>query len=305
MNTLTVTSSPHVVHHDSVPKIMYRVIIALMPALVASVMVFGIRVIVVLLTSIFASVLTEYLFQVIRKRPITIHDGSAVLTGIFLALTLPPNLPLWMAFTGSVIAIALGKQVYGGIGSNIFNPALLGRAFLLITFPVAMTTWTTVDAISSATPLNLLKMQGESTEYIRLFLGGIGGSMGETSALAILIGGFYLLYSNVIDWRIPFAFVGTTLSMAWIAGSDPVIQLFSGGLLFGAFFMATDMVTTPLTQTGRWIFGIGCGLITGIIRLYGGYPEGVMFSILLMNAVTPLINRYTRPRMYGRMKSNG
>lgn len=284
---------------------MYKVVLALVPAVLAGIIIFGVRAAAIYIVSILACILTEYLFQKVRKKPVAISDGSAVVTGLLLALTLPPGLPLWMVVVGAVVAIALGKQVYGGLGSNIFNPALVGRAFLLITFPVAMTTWKAVDAVSSATPLNLLKMQGETTEYLKLLLGNTGGSLGETSAAAVILGGAYLLIAKLIDWRIPAAFLGVTALFVIIAGGDPVIHLLSGGLLLGAFFMATDMVTTPLTRKGKWIFGVGCGLITAIIRLYGGYPEGVMFSILLMNAVTPVINRYTRPKMYGRVKLNG
>jgi len=305
LNNLRVASSPHISHDDNIPKIMYKVVLALVPAALAGIIFFGIRAALIYTVSILTSVITEYLFMKIRKKPIAINDGSAAVTGLLLALTLPPYLPLWMAAVGAAVAIGLGKMVYGGLGSNVFNPALVGRAFLLITFPVAMTTWSAADAVSSATPLNLLKMQGETTEYLKLLLGNVGGSLGETSAVAILLGGAYLLYSMLIDWRIPAAFLGTTVSFVLLSGGDPIVHLLSGGLLLGAFFMATDMVTTPLTRKGKWIFGIGCGLITAIIRLYGGYPEGVMFSILLMNAVTPVINRYTRPKMYGRVKLNG
>lgn len=305
MNNLIVASSPHITHEDNVPKIMYRVILALAPAAIAGVVFFGIRAALIYIVSIMTSMITEFIFQKIRKRPVAINDGSAAVTGLLLALTLPPVLPLWMVVVGAVVAIGLGKQVYGGLGSNVFNPALVGRAFLLITFPVAMTTWTAADAVSSATPLNLLKMQGVSTDYMKLLIGNVGGSIGETSAGALLIGGAFLLLIKLIDWRIPLAFIGTTSIMVLLSGSDPIVHLLSGGLLLGALFMSTDMVTTPLTRKGKWIFGIGCGLITAIIRLYGGYPEGVMFSILLMNSATPVINRYTRPKMYGRVKLNG
>lgn len=291
-------------HEDNVPKIMLGVVIALTPAVAASIYFFKAGAASVLLVTVLVCILTEFLFQKLRKKTITINDWSAVITGILLALTLPPSLPLWMAAVGAVVAIGLGKQVYGGLGSNIFNPALVGRAFLLISFPVDMTTWRGVDTVSSATPLNLLKMQGQSTDYLNLFLGNVAGSLGETSALAILLGGAYLIYKNYIDWRIPLSYLGTTAVFTLIAGQDPVFYLLSGGLLLGAFFMATDMVTTPLTRTGKWIFGIGGGIIVAVIRLYGGYPEGVMFSILLMNAVTPIINRYAHPARYGRVKSN-
>lgn len=305
MNSLIVSSSPHITHNDSVPNIMYRVILALIPAAIAGIITFGFRAAIIYLICITVSTLTEYLFTKVRGKASPINDGSAVLTGLLLALTLPPEIPIFMVVVGSVVAIVLGKQVFGGLGSNIFNPALVGRAFLLITFPVAMTTWKAVDAISTATPLNLLKMQGDTTGYFKLFLGNVGGSLGETSAVAILLGAAYLLFSNLIDWRIPAAFLGTTVLLVILAGGDPFIHLLSGGLLLGAFFMATDMVTTPMSRKGKWVFGIGCGLITAVIRLYGGYPEGVMFSILLMNAITPVINRYTQPQKYGRVKTNG
>ncbi|WHH59993.1 RnfABCDGE type electron transport complex subunit D [Petroclostridium sp. X23] len=304
MEQLIVSSSPHISHGDSVPGIMRGVLLALIPVIFASIYFFGIRAAYVLVVCIIVSVLSEYVFQTIRKRPLTISDGSAALTGVLLALTLPSTIPLWMAAVGSIVAIVLGKQAFGGLGSNVFNPALVGRAFLLISFPVAMTTWVGVDGVTSATPLNLLKMQGQATDYLRLVLGNVGGSLGETSAIAVLIGGLYLLYKNYIDWRIPFSFIGTSLIVSLIAGQDPIFHLLSGGLLLGAFFMATDMVTTPITRTGKWIFGIVGGLLVAVIRIYGGYPEGVMFAILLMNSVTPVINRYTNPRMYGSVKAN-
>ncbi|MDK2934414.1 MAG: H+/Na+-translocating ferredoxin:NAD+ oxidoreductase subunit [Clostridiales bacterium] len=305
MDNLIVTSSPHISHHDSVPKIMQGVMIALIPIIAISIYFFKMRALSILLVSIFVCVITEYLFQKIRKQPITINDGSAMLTGVLLALTLPPTLPLWMVAVGAVIAIGLGKQAFGGLGSNVFNPALVGRAFLMISFPVAMTSWIGVDGVSSATPLNLMKMQGQTTDYLKLVLGNVGGSLGETSAIAILLGGLYLLYKNYIDWRIPLSYLGSGVIFTLVAGQDAIFFLLSGGLLLGAFFMATDMVTTPITRTGKWVFGTVGGILVAIIRLYGGYPEGVMFSILLMNAVTPIINRYTNPTMYGRVKTNG
>lgn len=204
---------------------------------------------------------------------------------------------------GSVVAIGIGKQVYGGLGSNPFNPALVGRAFLIITFPVHMTTWISpVDGVTTATPLNLLKMQGVKTGYMQLLIGNVGGSLGETSALLLLIGGLYLLYKGIIDWRIPVFYLGTVAALALVLGSDPIFHLLAGGLMLGAFFMATDMVTTPVTRLGKIIFGVGAGILVVLIRLYGGYPEGVLFSILLMNTFTPIIDRYTRPRIYGEVK---
>ncbi|RAK09374.1 electron transport complex protein RnfD [Halanaerobium saccharolyticum] len=300
-NELIVTSSPHVRSQDSVKKIMWSVVIALLPAVFAAVYFFQARAISVILTAVAGAVLTEYIFQRIRKKKITIKDGSAVVTGLLLALTLPPSIPLWTAFFGSVVAIGLGKQVFGGIGQNPFNPALVGRAFLTASYPVLMTTWT-VDGVSSATPLSQMKMEGIATDTWNLFVGQIGGSLGETSALALLLGFAYLLYKGYVNWRIPLAMVGTVFLGAFAFGTDPIFHIFAGGLMLGALFMATDMVSSPTTKLGRWIFGIGAGVLVVVIRLWGGYPEGVMYSILLMNTAVPLINRYTRPRSLGEVK---
>ncbi len=300
-NELIVTSSPHVRAQDSVKKIMWSVVIALLPAVFAAVYFFKARAISVVLTAIVGAVLTEYIFQKIRNKKITIEDGSAVVTGLLLALTLPPSIPLWTAFFGSVVAIGLGKQVFGGIGQNPFNPALVGRAFLTAAYPVLMTTWT-VDGVSSATPLSQMKMDGIATDTWNLFVGQIGGSLGETSALALLLGFSYLLYKGYVNWRIPLAMVGTVFLGTFAFGADPIFHLFAGSLMLGALYMATDMVSTPTTKAGRWIFGIGAGILVVIIRLWGGYPEGVMYSILLMNTAVPLINRYTRPRSLGEVR---
>ena len=300
-NELIVTSSPHVRAQDSVKKIMWSVVIALLPAVFAAVYFFKARAISVVLTAVAGAVLTEYIFQKIRNKKITIEDGSAVVTGLLLALTLPPSIPLWTAFFGSVVAIGLGKQVFGGIGHNPFNPALVGRAFLTAAYPVLMTTWT-VDGVSSATPLSQMKADGIATDTWNLFVGQIGGSLGETSALALLLGFSYLLYKGYVNWRIPLAMVGTVFLGTFAFGSDPIFHIFAGGLMIGALYMATDMVSTPTTKAGRWIFGIGAGFLVVIIRLWGGYPEGVMYSILLMNTAVPLINRYTRPRSLGEVR---
>ncbi|MFW6267188.1 MAG: RnfABCDGE type electron transport complex subunit D [Halanaerobium sp.] len=300
-NELIVTSSPHVRARDSVQKIMWSVVIALLPAVFAAVYFFKARAISVILTAVAGAVLTEYIFQKIRNKKITIKDGSAVVTGLLLALTLPPSIPLWTAFFGSVVAIGLGKQVFGGIGQNPFNPALVGRAFLTAAYPVLMTTWT-VDGVSTATPLSQMKMDGIATDSWNLFVGQIGGSLGETSALALLLGFSYLLYKGYVNWRIPLAMVGTVFLGTFAFGADPIFHIFAGGLMLGALFMATDMVSSPTTKLGRWIFGIGAGLLVVIIRLWGGYPEGVMYSILLMNTAVPLINRYTRPRSLGEVR---
>ena len=300
-NELIVTSSPHVRSQDSVKKIMWSVVLALLPAVFAAVYFFQGRAISVILTAIVGAVITEYIFQKIRKKKITIKDGSAVVTGLLLALTLPPSIPLWTAFLGSVIAIGLGKQVFGGLGHNPFNPALVGRAFLTASYPVLMTTWT-VDGVSTATPLAQMKADGIATDTWRLFVGQIGGSLGETSALALLLGFAYLLYKGYVNWRIPLAMIGTVFLGTFAFGADPIFHVFAGGLMIGALYMATDMVSSPTTKLGRWIFGIGAGILVVVIRLWGGYPEGVMYSILLMNTAVPLINRYTRPRSLGEVR---
>lgn len=297
---LVVSSSPHIKSDDTVSKIMFRVVLALLPTTFAGIYFFGFSSFVILIATILSSVLTEAIFQKVRKKPVSLNDGSAFITGLLLGLTLPPTLPIWMAIVGGVVAVGLGKMVFGGLGENIFNPALVGRAFLLITFPVHMTTWVKpLDSISGATPLNLLKMESIKTNYLYLILGNVSGSIGETSVLLILIGGIYLLYKRCIDWRIPLSYLGTVFIMAFLLGKDPIFHLLSGGLMLGAFFMATDMVTTPITKKGRWIFGIGAGIILVIIRIYGGYPEGVLYSILFMNALTPLLNRYTKGKIFG------
>ncbi|WP_018247863.1 RnfABCDGE type electron transport complex subunit D [Orenia marismortui] len=300
---LRVSSGPHIRSKESISNIMYNVVLALLPATLAAVYYFGIQALVLIITCSVTAIITEWCFQKARGIPATIIDGSALLTGLLLALTLPPQLPIWMAILGSVIAIALGKQVFGGLGYNFFNPALVGRAFLLASFPVAMTTWKMVDVTSSATPLggdpNMIAIKD-------LFLGRVAGSLGETSAAAIILGGLYLLYKGYIDWRIPVGYLGTVALLTTFVGKGgPVFHLLAGGLMLGAFFMATDMVTTPVTKKGRWIFGIGCGILLVIIRVYGGLPEGVLYSILLMNMFVPIIDKYTLPRAFGEVKING
>jgi electron transport complex protein RnfD len=301
---LVVSSSPHIRSEETVQRIMLDVIIALLPATAASVYFFGIRALAIALTGIVVAVATEAAIQKIRNKPVTINDGSAVITGLLLALTISPAMPLWMVAAGAVVAIGIGKQVYGGLGCNPFNPALVGRAFLIVSFPVHMTTWLSpVDGVTSATPLGMLKMEGIKTGYMELFIGNVGGSLGETSALLLLLGGLYLIYRGVIDWRIPVSYLGTVAALTMVLGHDPLFHLLAGGLMLGAFFMATDMVTTPITKTGRIVFGIGAGILVVIIRLYGGYPEGVLFSILLMNIFTPIIDKFIRPRIYGEVKA--
>lgn len=298
LDELVISSSPHITSEESIPRIMYSVVIALVPAMVGAIYFFGVRALALILVSGGAALATETIFQAARKKEITVWDGSALVTGLLLALNLPPTLPLWMAAVGAIVAIALGKQVFGGLGHNPFNPALIGRVFLFITFPVQMTTWV-LDGKTMATPLGLMKFEGRLTPYADLFIGKVGGSIGETSVLLLLIGATYLLYKRYIDWRIPVGFLGTVAILTGVLGQNPLFHLMAGGLVLGAFFMATDMVTSPVTRLGRWIFGIGAGIIVVVIRLYGGYPEGVSFAILLMNAITPLLDKYTRPRVFG------
>lgn len=306
---LIMSSSPHLSTVDSVSRIMWTVVIAMLPALLMGVYYFGWAAIKLAVTCILAAVITEAAINRLKGERFTIKDGSAVITGLLLAMTLPPSFELSGAVIGSVFAIAVGKHIFGGLGYNIFNPALLGRAFLQASFPVAITTWTnprTVDAVSTATPLGAFKFEQIGTALTDLLYGNTGGCLGETSAIVILAGGFFLIIKKYADWRIPvsylltvFVFGGITWLIDPVAYPTPMFHLFSGGLMLGAFFMATDMVTSPITSKGSWIFGIGAGILLVIIRLWGGLPEGVMYSILLMNAVTPLINRYTRPKYFG------
>lgn len=305
-----VSSSPHIRDLTNNAEIMWSVVVALVPAIISAVYFFGLQALVIILTSVLGAVVTEYLFQKARGKKVTISDGSAVVTGILLALTLPPASPFWMVLIGSVVAIGLGKQVFGGLGHNPFNPALVGRAFLMAAYSKPMSSWI-LDGQTTATPLptiNTALMNATTSAtvaevveftYWDLFIGRIGGCLGETSALALLLGAAYLLYKGFIDWRIPTGMLSTVFILTLIAGRDPLAHLLAGGLILGAFFMATDMVTSPVTKRGRWIFGVGAGLIVVIIRLWGGYPEGVMYSILIMNTAVPLIDRFTRPRSFG------
>jgi electron transport complex protein RnfD len=308
---LIVSASPHIRHKDSIPRIMWTVVISLVPAVIAGTIFFGPRVLLLVLISAVAAVATEALIQKLMRKKVTVSDGSAVVTGMLLAMVIPPGVPLWMPVVGSFCAIAIAKSVFGGLGYNIFNPALIGRAILLASFPVAMTTWAFpagVDSLTTATPLAMIKAGsiGNLPSIWNLFIGRIGGCVGETSALALLIGAVILLARGYITWHIPISYVGT---VAVIVGLTKLFgdqnfamipfHIFAGGLMLGAFFMATDMVTTPVTKKGGLIFGIGAGVITCVIRFLGGYPEGVCYSILLMNAFTPLIDRYVKPQRFG------
>ncbi|RZN42862.1 MAG: RnfABCDGE type electron transport complex subunit D [Methanophagales archaeon ANME-1-THS] len=301
MPELIVSPSPHIRSDISIERIMYSVIIALIPTTACGVYFFGVPVLTTIMVCILSAVMTEYVALRLMGQQF-VMDGSAVITGLLLALCLPPRLPWWMAALGAVFAIAFAKCAFGGLGQNIFNPALIGRTFLIASWPVAMTTWIrplSYDAVTTATPLGLWKMQQIGTPYINLALGNVGGCIGETSAIAILIGGLFLIAKRYIDWRTPLAYIGTVGLLMLLLGEDPIFHILAGGLLLGAFFMATDYVTTPVTREGRIIFSIGAGIIVVVIRLIGGYPEGVAFSILLMNAFTPLIDRHVQPRVYG------
>ncbi|NIL93307.1 MAG: RnfABCDGE type electron transport complex subunit D [Woeseiaceae bacterium] len=311
------------------PSAMRDVLYALAPATGASLWFFGISAALVLGSCIAGAVLAEWLFANKETRGESLRDASGVLTGLLLGLTLPPGLPLWMAFLGGFVGIALGKVIWGGLGHNLFNPALLGRAFLLATFPIAMTTWVPstggeffaiypgnlalpfmqaqLDGMSAATPLGLLKFEQVVTPLSDLAFGKTSGSLGETSGLLLLLGGIYLWLRRDLDWRIPVSILLTVIVFSACLGlfdaerfPTPLFSVFSGGLLLGAIYMATDPVTSPVTPRGAWIFGIGVGVLVILIRVFGGLPEGVMYAILLMNAATPLIDRYTQPRVFGR-----
>ncbi|MEW5865489.1 MAG: RnfABCDGE type electron transport complex subunit D [Bacillota bacterium] len=309
---LIVSSSPHQRTAVSTPVIMSDVVLALMPAALAGVWFFGLRALAMMVLCVAAAVSTEAGLQRLMKRPVTVGDYSAVVAGLLLALVLPPDLPLWMGIIGAVFSMAVAKFIFGGLGQNIFNPALIGRAVLLASWPVFMTRWRwpifsapwipDFDAVSSATPLALLKLGGIRTPYLNLFLGNVAGSIGETSTLAILVGAAYLLYRGHISLRIPVSFIGTVALLTALLGQDPLFHVLAGGLMLGAFFMATDYVTSPVTPKGQIIFGIGCGVLTVFIRLYGGYPEGVCYAILVMNAATALIDRFTMPRKFGEVR---
>ncbi len=349
-----VSAAPHIKQKISVPSVMWRVVLALIPALLASIYFFGIRALILTLYSVSAAVITEALIQKFRRVPITITDGSAVVTGILIAFNINSAVPWWIPVAGSIFAIAVAKQLFGGLGYNIFNPALLGRAFLVASWPTLMTAgWKPTspllnfisssinglknlpanmpEVITSATPLGVAKALRDSTQVSHdlaevvmnklanietigsLFWGNTGGCIGEVSAFALLLGAAYLAYKHIIEWRIPVSYITTVFVLTYIFGGInglfsasillPIFHIFAGGIIIGAFFMATDMVTSPVTKRGRVIFGMGCGILTVIIRLVGGYPEGVSYSILLMNISVPLIDRYTIPKPFGEVKA--
>ena len=302
-NVLLVSPSPHVRSGNSTTRIMLDVIIAMCPALIASVIIFKWRALLVTAVCVGVCILSEFLFELICKRERTIGDLSAVVTGMLLAFNLPVTIPLWQAALGSVIAIVVVKQLFGGIGKNFANPAITARVVLLISFAGSMASFTDVDGVSGATPLASMAAGEAVPSTLKLFLGLHGGSLGETCALALLIGFAYLMIRRVITWHTPVVFVGTVFLFSWILGENPIQHVLTGGLLLGAIFMATDYSTTPPTKWGKVIFGIGCGLITVMIRVFGNYPEGVSFAILFMNILTPYISAWTRRRPFGGVKT--
>jgi electron transport complex protein RnfD len=328
---LTVSPSPHIHSEDTVQKLMYGVIISLIPALAISFFVFGINSLYVMSLSVAFCIATEYLLtKYLLKQEPTIMDGSAVITGILLGFNVPSSLPWWALLIGSIVAIGVGKTAFGGLGNNPFNPALVGRVFLLISFPVQMTSWPIpfasrlqfFDAATGATPLAIIKegvdagkpiseLMSEIPSYLSLLLGDLGGCIGEISAIGLIIGFIYMLWKKIITWHIPVAMLATIFvftGILWMINPekyiDPVFHLLTGGVLLGAFYMATDYVTSPMTVKGMLIYGIGIGFITVVIRVFGSYPEGVSFAILIMNGFVPLMNKYIKPKRFG-LRKNG
>jgi electron transport complex protein RnfD len=291
---------------------MYDVIIALIPAFLVAWYVFGIRAFIITSVAMLSCMLTEYVWQKIIKQEAYIFDGSAILTGILLAFVVPAYMPLQYIVIGSIVSIALGKMVFGGLGQNIFNPALVGRAFIQASWPIAITTFT-LDGKGGATILDAMKrglplqdaLINTGNIYLETFIGRMGGTTGETSALALLLGGIYLIYKKQIDWKVPVIMIGTVFLITLAAGANPWLHILSGGLFLGAFFMATDMVTSPYTDKGRVIYALIIGILVSAIRLRGGYPEGVAYSILMANATVPLINKYCNPKVFGEVEKNG
>ncbi len=309
MDNMIVSVNPHVYAKDTTQTIMRDVLIALFPAVIASIVFFGVQALLVEVVCVVVAVACEWAFEKICGKPITIMDLSAAVTGLLLALNLPVSIPLWQAAFGAFVAIIVIKQFFGGIGQNFANPAITARVIMLVAFSGAMTNWVPaafsnapVDAVTAATPLALLGAEGaEGTlpTLAQMFLGARGGSMGETSCLALLLGGIYLIYRKVISWHTPVAFIGTVLVLTALLGQQPLYQVMAGGLFIGAIFMATDYTTSPPTPAGKLIFGVGCGLITVLIRVWGNYPEGVSFSILLMNILNPYISSWTKTKPFG------
>lgn len=316
---LTSSAAPHIRSKNTTQRVMLDVIIALTPAILGSVYFFGLNSLKLILISVLSAICSEFLIQKILKKKTNIYDLSAVVTGILLAFNLPASAPWWIPMFGSIFAIIVVKELFGGIGSNFMNPALAGRAFLLTSWPAHMSTFTGIrpDVVAQATPLAMMKFgvdagasatvagAQELPSVLEMFLGNIPGAIGETSALLLLIGAVYLIYRGVIDWKVPVSFIASVVVMLFIFKVDMdmiPIHIFGGGLILGACYMATDYSTTPITSKGRIIFAVGAGILTAIIRIKGGYPEGVSYSILLMNVATPLIEKFTRPKVFGEVK---
>ncbi len=312
--TTVVSVSPHLRDRDNTARVMWGVFISLVPALAAATYLFGWRALLLAVISVGVSIGSEALSQLVFRREVSVSDGSAAVTGLLLAFTCPPQTPLWIIALGAFVAIFLVKQLFGGVGYNIFNPALTARAVMLASFPVVMTSWAApvrsvfgaVDATAAASALGLVKEAAKAQTaaampygYLDLLIGNVPGSLGETCKIALLVGAAFLFIRRILDWKIPLTFLGSVALLSWIVGRDPLFELLSGGLILGAFFMATDYVTSPTTTWGRVIFGLGCGAITFLIRNFGGFPEGVCYAILFMNLCSPLIESYLRPRRFG------
>lgn len=311
--SLRVSGSPHLLNKESTQTLMLDVLIALAPTTAAGIYLFGTRAALVLGIAVISAIISEYLWRKLAKKTNTVSDLSCIVTGLILGLNLPASVPLWMPLVGSVVAIVLVKQLFGGLGHNFINPAMLARAVLLASWPARMTHYTlpvrvlgstsvlpSVDAVSSATPL---LMSGKWGLY-DLLLGNVPGTIGEVCKLAILVGFLYMLFVGTIKWEVPVLFIGTTALLTWALGGNPLVAILSGGVLFGAVFMATDYVTNPMYSLGRCIFAVGCGIVVVAVRKYGNYPEGVTFAILFMNCLTPLIDRFSTRKVYGMVKNN-
>ena len=309
MANFVVSGTPHVRSKESIQSIMRDVIIALVPATAAGIYYFGMNALVLVIAAIVSAVAFEALCQKVMKKPVTVSDLSAVVTGLLLAMNLPAAAPVWVAIVGSAFAIIFGKQLFGGLGQNFINPALAGRAFLLASYPTEMTTWSVpnglevADAATYATPLAQLKAGNLEASLGELMLGQCGGTIGETCAIALIIGGVYLLYKHVISWKIPVIYIATVAILFAVVGRHgvrmPLQEIMAGGVMLGGIFMATDYASSPVTPKGQIIFAVGAGLITYLIRTFGGYPEGVSYSILIMNCAVPLIERFTEPTIFG------
>ena len=308
MANFVVSGTPHVRSKESIQSIMRDVIIALVPATAAGIYYFGLRALILIVAAIISAVFFEWLYEKITKKPVTINDLSAVVTGLLLAMNLPASAPVWVAIVGSAFAIIFAKQLFGGLGQNFINPALAGRAFLLASYPTEMTTWVVpnglaADAATYATPLAQLKNGALDASLEQLVIGQVGGTIGETCAIALIIGGIYLLYKHVISWKIPVIYIATVFILFAVIGRHgmrmPLQEIFACGVMLGGIFMATDYASSPVTPKGQVIFAVGAGLLTYLIRTFGGYPEGVSYSILIMNCCVPLIERFTEPTIFG------